>query len=260
MLHFRYITIAGAVALLLFIIGMIASGRIDFSFMPKTEHEQISATVQMPFGTPVRQTRAVQQEMLEAAEQIIAENGGMDIVRGIYAEVGSGPRGNGAVNIGGSSSGSHMAYVSIYMVPIDQRTITAEQFANRWHRLLKHITGIESLTFKYTIGAAGNQPINLMLSHSDTHTLEKAASELADILKGYAGVRDVDDGYSSGKLQFDYKIRPEARALGLTAAELARQVRGAFYGAEALRFQRRRDEIKVMVRYPEADRRTPFFH
>ncbi len=257
-LEFRYVTIASALGMLLFMIGMIASGRIDFSFMPKTEHEQITASVEMPFGTPIRQTRAIQEEMLSAAEQIIAENGGMDIVRGIYAEVGSAARRGGAVNIGSEATGSHIAYVSIYMVPIDQREITAERFATTWNKRLKHLTGIETLSFNYTIGAAGNQPINLSLSHNDKQTLEKAASELAEALTGYAGVRDVDDGYSAGKTQFDFRIRPEARALGLTASELARQVRGAFYGAEALRLQRKRDEVKVMVRYPEADRHTPF--
>ena len=52
-LEFRYVTIAGAMAILILIVGMIGSGRIDFSFMPKTEHEQVTASVQMPFGTPV---------------------------------------------------------------------------------------------------------------------------------------------------------------------------------------------------------------
>lgn len=255
-LEMRYVTLALALGLMLVIIGMIASGRIDFSFMPKTEHEQVTAFGQMPFGTPVRKTRAVQQQLLTAARQVIAENGGDDIVRGIYAEVGSEPRGGGAVNIGGVGSGAHLAYVSLYLVPIDERDITAEQFVSKWNKLVEHIPGIETLSFTYTIGAAGNQPINLMLSHRDKATLETAASRLADILRGYAGVRDVDDGYSSGKTQFDFTIKPEARALGLTATDLARQVRGAFYGSEALRLQRRRDEVKVMVRYPEADRKT----
>jgi multidrug efflux pump subunit AcrB len=81
---------------------------------------------------------------------------------------------------------------------------------------------------------------------------------LAQALEGYAGVRDVNDGYSAGKVQLDFKIKGSARSLGLTASDLARQVRGAFYGAEALRVQRGRDEVKVLVRLPEAERRSPF--
>ena len=101
-------------------------------------------------------------------------------------------------------------------------------------------------------------PINLRISHPDTATLERAASDLAETLAGYAGVRDINDGYSAGKVQLDFKIKASARSLGLTAADLARQVRGAFYGAEALRVQRGRDEVKVLVRLPAGERRSPW--
>jgi multidrug efflux pump subunit AcrB len=98
----------------------------------------------------------------------------------------------------------------------------------------------------------------MMISHPDTETLERAASELATALEGYTGVRDIDDGYSSGKIQLDFKIRPSAQSLGLTAADLASQVRAAFYGAEAHRIQRGRDEVRVLVRLPEAERRSQY--
>ncbi|MCD4655834.1 efflux RND transporter permease subunit, partial [bacterium] len=168
------------------------------------------------------------------------------------------PRSSGPVNVGGGAAGGHLAYVSVYLVPIDERKITAEKFVAGWDKSLKHISGIESLSFLYTIGASGSQPINLMLSHNDTQILETAVSDLAEALRGYAGVRDVDDGFSIGKTQLDFRIKPEAQTMGLTTVELARQVRAAFYGSEALRIQRGRDEVKVMVRYPEADRRTLF--
>lgn len=257
-LRFRYVTVSGAVALLLIIISFIASGRIDFAFIPKTENEQVTASVVLPFGTAIDRTRAVQEEILRAAESIIADNGGDDIVRGIYAEIGAEARETGPVNVGGGAAGSHIAYVSVYFVPIDQREMTAEKFVSKWNQSLNHLTGIESLSFNYTIGASGSQPISLMLSHSDTATLEQAASDLAGVLKGYAGVRDVDDGFSTGKTQLDFTIKPAARSMGLTASDLARQVRSAYYGAEALRLQRGRDEVKVMVRYPEVDRQTQY--
>jgi multidrug efflux pump subunit AcrB len=62
------------------------------------------------------------------------------------------------------------------------------------------------------------------------------------------------DSYQPGKKEMQLKLKPTAQGLGLTLTNLAAQVRNAFYGAEALRLQRGEDEVKVMVRFPEAER------
>ncbi len=66
----------------------------------------------------------------------------------------------------------------------------------------------------------------------------------------------IDDGFTPGKRQFDIELTETARASGLTTADLGDQVRNAFHGAEALRLLRGRDEIRVMVRRPESERRN----
>ena len=86
--------------------------------------------------------------------------------------------------------------------------------------------------------------------------LEAAAQELAQGLSSYQGVTDIDDGVASGKPQISFRIKPEAQSLGLNAKKLAHQVRSAFYGVEALRQQRGRDEVKVMVRLPKHERQS----
>lgn len=257
-LAWRYATLAIAFGVLVFCIGLVASGRINFSFMPKVEAERVTALVNMPYGTPVEETRKVQQLLLAGAHEVLEANGGDSIVRGIYSQVGAPAAAEGMVHIGEASAGAHLTNVSVYLAPMDQRQITAEDFVTQWHRKVRDIPGVESLTFRYTTGPSSNTPISLRISHPDTATLERAASDLAKALEGYAGVRDINDGYSAGKVQLDFKIKDSARSLGLTASDLARQVRGAFYGAEALRVQRGRDEVKVLVRLPEAERRSPY--
>jgi len=96
------------------------------------------------------------------------------------------------------------------------------------------------------------------LSHRDIDVLDQASAALAARLEEFPNVTDVDDGYNPGKQQFDFKLRPEGRSLGLTSQEVARQIRSSFYGAEALRQQRGRNEVKVMVRLPESQRRQEF--
>jgi multidrug efflux pump subunit AcrB len=57
-------------------------------------------------------------------------------------------------------------------------------------------------------------------------------------------------------MELQLKLKPAARTLGLTLNDLALQVRHAFYGAEAMRFLRDEDEVKVLVRYPEEERES----
>ena len=257
-LHHRYITLAVAVTLLMMSLGVVGSGRINFSFMPKIEAERITAMVEMPYGTPIERTRQVQELLLNAAREVIDDNGGNKVLRGIYSLTGEPPPGEGMVEIGSDLTGAHLTNVSVQLVPMDERTLTADGFAKQWKKKLGRIPGVESLLFRYTTGPSSNKPINLMLSHPGKDSLEHAASELAEMLEGYTGVTDIDDGYSSGKVQLDFRITPEAQSLGISAADLARQVRSAFYGAEALRVQRGRDEVKILVRLPENERRSEY--
>jgi multidrug efflux pump subunit AcrB len=116
------------------------------------------------------------------------------------------------------------------------------------------IPGIESLTFTSNLMRLGAN-IDIQLAHEDFAVLDKATNRIRTVLEEYDGITDIKDTYARGKREIKLKLKPAARTLGITETDLGRQVRAAFYGAEALRLQRGRNEIKVMVRYPEADRR-----
>ncbi len=119
------------------------------------------------------------------------------------------------------------------------------------------IDGLEKLEFDFDLGGAGGgKAINIQLSHSDVPTLERAAAELADELGKFDSTSEIDDGYAPGKPQLDLRIRPEAESLGLSTTDIGRQLRNSFYGAEALRQQRARNEVKVMVRLPKRERES----
>jgi multidrug efflux pump subunit AcrB len=86
--------------------------------------------------------------------------------------------------------------------------------------------------------------------------LEAAARALADELKTFDGVQDIDDGIELGKPQLDFTLSEAGKAAGLQAVDVARQLRAAFYGVEAIRQQRGRNEIRVMVRLPRVERES----
>lgn len=253
----RYLTIALFLSLLIGTCGLPAGGHLKFTFMPKIESDIVFMRVELPFGTAIERTREVEARMVSAAKEIIDAHGGPRIKRGLLALTGSAGMGGGGPAGGQQFQlGSHLVEAAVYLVPIDERSISAATFARLWREKLADVPGIEKMAATFQAGGASGAPLAIELSHTDTATLERAAAELARQLSTFAGAYDIDPGFSQGKPQLDLTLTPEARALGLTEAEMALQVRAAFFGAEVSRFQRGRDEVKVYVRYPREERRS----
>jgi len=253
--RWRYLTIASLIAGLLLTISLIGGGRVRFTFMPKIDGDVIAARLEMPVGTPVAETKRHQARVLSVAQEILAEESKHgDITRGLFAEIGGpGMQGGSSGERTGSGEG-HTADVMVFMVDSGQRNISSSEFARRWRERVGEIPGAESLAFKFSTGHSGGSPVHIRLSHPDNDVLETTAERLAAIVQGYDGTYDVMDGTARGKEQLDFHLRPAARSLGLDQREVARQVRSAFYGAEVLRQQRGRDEIRVFVRRPLSER------
>ncbi|MDQ3031368.1 MAG: efflux RND transporter permease subunit [Myxococcota bacterium] len=252
----RYLTIAIGIAILLASFGLVAGGRLEFTFFPRIESDIVSATVTMPFGTSVEDTRAVEERLLRVGQELTEEmGGGPEVRRGTFAVLGStGASGGGGPRGGAAASGSHIAQVAIQLVSSDHRDFRARQLAEAWRERMGDVPGVDTLVFDYSTGGPGGAAIDFVVSHRDLGVLETASAQLASRLGELAGVRDVDDGFSEGKAQIDFTLRPEARALGITETDLGRQLRNAFFGSEAVRQQRGRDEVRVFVRRPLEER------
>jgi multidrug efflux pump subunit AcrB len=250
----RYLTLSISLALLLTTCGLVGGGHIRITPMPEIESDQITFEARLPFGTSAERTSQLEAAMVDAARRIMEEHGGeARLSRGIFSMVGGSIMGGGP---GGFQdvSGGHIALVMVYLVPIDERTIRAAEFARLWEDALADYPGLDSMQLNYTTGFSAGDAIDFELSHPDPERLKEAASRLAVALRDYRGVRQINDGYTDGKPQLNLTLAPSGRAAGLTAADLARTVRGAFFGAEALRIQRGRDEVRAYVRLPEAER------
>ncbi|MBN2053436.1 efflux RND transporter permease subunit, partial [bacterium] len=242
----RFATVIIAISLLVATLGYAMSGRMGMELFPAVESDFSQATLVMPYGTNVETTDAIIRRILAGARQVIDESGSDQLVTAIQTDIGSG--------------GSHNGRIRVMLAESEIRDaiMTNDQFTNRWREVVGEIPGVEYLVFAYDTGGPGGRghPISVQLSHRDIRTLEKASQELAAILATYPRVQDIDDGLQMGKEQLDFTMKPAGESIGLTAMNLARQVRGAFYGAEALRQQRGRSEIKVMVRLPENERNS----
>ena len=259
----RYLALAISVSVLIVAWATLASGRVPLTFFPRVEADFVSAGVELPFGAPVHETRGVMDRMIEAARSVEQElgddvvTGDGPLVTGIYSELGKSEPNTGGGDISvGTQTGGHRALVTVYLAPAGEREVSSEEFAKRWREAVGEPPAAERMTYNYSVGPAAGAKVAIQLSHRDVLTLEHAAARLARELSDYAGVFDVDSGLEQGKPQLDLELKPAARSLGITERDLANQIRAAFFGAEALRQQRGRDELRVYVRLPESERET----
>ncbi|BCS87961.1 efflux RND transporter permease subunit [Pseudodesulfovibrio sediminis] len=242
----RYLTISIGVGLLALTCAYVLSGRLGFTMMPKVESDYAYAQVELPYGSAVSRTKAVRDHFLAAATRVMEANGGDMLVEGVDTKIGGAGR---------DISGSHVVKIKVYLTPSDVRPISTDEFVQEWRREVGEVPGLEAVSFASDKGGPGaGDALEFELSHSDVTTLESAAHDLAKILGDYPRVSDVDDGFSPGKQQLDFTITPAGLSLGLTAQDVASQVRAAYYGTEVLRQQRGRNEVKVVVRRPENER------
>lgn len=242
-LKYRYIAVSVAAAVLLVTVSYVRSGRMGFELFPKVESDYAMATAVLPYGTAVGKTEAVQQRLVAAAKQVTAENGNDRLVEGIFAWI-----------------DGNQTSVRIYLTPPEERPVSTAKLTGLWRERVSAIAGLESLKFESDAGGPGRgAALSVELSHRNVDVLARASAEVAEALDYFPNVIDIDDGYSPGKRQLDFKIRPEARSLGLRSRDVARQVRYAYYGAEALRQQRGRNEVRVMVRLPKKERTSEHY-
>ncbi len=257
-LSFRYASLALGFVALLLTAGFIRNGLIKFTFMPEIEGDRISVSLQMNEGTPIEETGRVTQMILEKGLETIAEYDsrlapGDSVLRNTYTLVGGSVAGGGPGG-GSASTATNLASIAAFLTSSEERDIPASEISAAWRAKIGPIPGLDSLSFRSNLMRLGAN-IDVQLAHTDFAVLEKASLRIKTALQEYRGISDIEDTYARGKREIKLQLKPAARALGVTETDLGRQVRGAFYGSEALRLQRGRDEIKVMVRYPEADRR-----
>jgi len=258
--HWRYVTVAAGIGLLLLSIGIWQGGWIKFTFFPKVESDVLVCTLTMPAGTPVSQTVSIVDRLEHAAQEVLSEmdqkrpEGVPPLLEYSVSIVGLHTGGHGP-SAGSPELGGNLAQIFVQLLEGEQRDVSAMTLVKLWRDRVGVIPEAKSVTFESELFSAGN-PIEVHLSLDDHGLLLAAAEDLKQEIGKYPGTFDVSDSFLPGKEEMQLKLKPAARSLGLTLNDLAQQVRHAFYGAEALRLQRDQDEVKVLVRYPDEERRS----
>ena len=239
----RYVTLAVFLSLLIMAAGLLAGGVVRTVLSPHTTGEFFSVELRMANGSPEERTvEAVTHiiESLDRVDQQYRRENNTDQGLVAYVSAFGFERTNGRIDVELSKQ--------------DTRTMSNEEVLSRWREEVGRIHGADVLGFKSADGPNFGPNIAFDLKHSNFDTLRKAAEELEEKLRHYDGLSDIRNGASDTRAEFHINILPQGEAMGLSRYDLGSQVRHAFYGAEAQRIQRGIDEIRVMVRYPKADR------
>ena len=255
-LRHRYSTVCGFIAVFLAAIGFLAGGHLRFLFIAFPPSDSVSARLTMPIGTAEEITARHHESMRRGAMQVrdeINAEFGEGTVRNMLSTMGGHPFGGR-----GSSGGNPaLAEVVLELAPSEVRPkgVDARMVAQRWRQATGIVPGAEELAFDFSFGRGG-AAADIELTGSDFTELDVVANQIKEALATYAGVSDITDSFEAGKDEIEITLKPEGEYLGITLNDVARQVREAFFGAQAQRIQRGKDDLRVMVRYPEAERRS----
>lgn len=250
-LQWRYVSLGVAIMVILVTWGLWDGGILKFQFFPKLDGNQMMATIEFPTGTPLVVT---EEAILHAEESIrrVSDNSvtasGKPLVTNTFSLTGAAMGGRGGAN------GSHVGSVRVQLIESVERGIHSEDLIAAWEEEIGVVPGAVSLTIEAGDQGPGGAPIEVWLQGDDMDMILAASGKLRAKLATYDGVYQIQDDFRPGKNEIKLRLKPEARTLGFTVADLARQVHAGYFGEQAIRLQRGRDDVRVRVRYPLEER------
>ncbi|PHR91783.1 MAG: RND transporter [Robiginitomaculum sp.] len=240
----RYLTAATFLAAMVLSVGLLTNGIIKTSFMPESESDQVIITVDLPEGTPYTRTLQVLKQIQTAEENL-------------EHEINSRPDGEGAlIENWYTRSRDNQVLAIVKLVPPETRSLTAKATADRLRALIGEVPDAEKISVSYNNNNNNGPPIEYVLNATDLDVLNAAADDLMDKLRSYDGVYNVINDTQSSADEVRFELKPGAEALGITAADVSRQIRQGFFGAEVQRLPRDGEDVRVFVRYPRVDRES----
>jgi multidrug efflux pump subunit AcrB len=258
--RFPAIVVSLALSVLILSLGFVQAGMIPFVIFPKLDKNDVRAQIIYQDGTPSAVTDAATKRLEKAIETVAAKYKSSDggrILKTMHRTVGSSESSNPADAMP-QGAGSHIGSVSLELVDTSQRSIRSNELLAEWRAMAGDFPGADSITFDSPNMGPGGVPIEfkLLAQSNAVQELEAAVEESKVRLAEYPGVYDIADDSAPGKVEFRIQIKERARAMGIPLFELADTVRASYFGAEVMRLQRGRHEVKLMVRYPDDERRS----
>ncbi len=135
-----------------------------------------------------------------------------------------------------------------------ERSITISEMADRWRDKVGPVEGAKRLNFRASEFDDADFSVELLLD--DLDLLIQASQMVEDKLATQDGVLSMTNNLRAVRGRMNISLTDYGRAIGLTTQSVSEQVFQAIRGAEIQRFQRDDQEVKVRVRYPDAERNS----
>ena len=253
-IRWRYVTLATAAGLLLTSFGLFAGGIVESVFIQKMDSETLICAVEMPVGTTADLVRKRLQEVSDFAVAQPEVQNVQTFVARQYDVAGAGAT--------GSNDQSHLGQCIIELHAADARDLRGQRSSTELLTQLREfsqtLAGVNSVTWEAMNGGPGGKDIHIRVAGRDFDEIVEVAEQLRSELAGYEGVFDLDDDNDDGKREVQLRLRQSARPTGITVGMLGHHVRSALYGRESRRITRNREDVRIMVRYPESFRTSVY--
>ncbi|MBG6145225.1 MAG: efflux RND transporter permease subunit [Roseibium album] len=239
--HWRYATLAVAIAAMVLAVGLVRGGRVGFTFFPSPEAENLTASIFFHAGIP--ETEAIAgigriEEALKDAEAGLTRDNGETLVQATYATLGR----------AGNNRGDNVANITVQLSRSEDRTVRTPDIVRAWREAIPSIPGTSRIAVAERRGGPPGRDLDIRLTGASLQDLKAAAEELQEELSAFPGTSAVEDDLPFGKPELLVELTPRGRALGFTVESAARQIRNAFEGNIARRFAEGDEEVAVRVK------------
>lgn len=224
-------------------VALFTGGWMQKTFMPIVTSDFIRLKVTVPEGTPFSTQETILKKLEAGVEALKTD----EIFDGDH---------NGSIQDVQSWAWDNISLVSISLKNGEDDKAPAEALVKRWRELVGPMPEAKDIKEDATINEV-SEAIRLRLTVNDANpkVMENAVQEIETALSRYPGVYDVRNSLTAARTEIELTLKPHAETLGLGLSDIARQVRQGFYGEEAQRIPRGKEDVKVMVRYPKSERR-----
>ena len=254
----RYITMLIPILFMIVVGSAMAGGKIKFTFFPVIPLDFVQVSLVMPAGTRENVTEEkltyLATNIMKINDVIEKEKGVKNIVKSMRLDIGTSGLAVGGRG-GGSESGSQTGSIFVELKDAEERgDVTDSDVTKAISQVIGEVPSAEKLI----IGGSTffGKPLSISLRSTNLDEIKGMKTELLAELKTFTNLRDIADSDVVGQREIQIQLKDKAYALGLTHAEIARQIRQGYFGEEVQRIQKGKDEVRVWVRYTPEDRKS----
>jgi multidrug efflux pump subunit AcrB len=253
LLQWRYLVLGATIGLFLISLALVTSGRLKLISFPELEGNVVVARLLLPQGTPLEKTEAAVIQVTTALERVNQQfspmqPGGQSLIKNSFVQF--------SVNSDAFETGPHLATVNVDLLEAEDRRGQIDDYLNAWREETGKIPDVISLSFAEPVLSPGGRPIEIRLRGKDLNELKRVSEIMRQWFQRFPGVSNLADDLRPGKPELVLKLKKGARNLGLSASDIAQQVRTAYQGSVVDEIQVEGESYEIDVRLDAVDRNT----